>query len=90
MQGVDNISRSFLKLKYHKEDDTWELYNIHNPNLHTHSRHKRVLVKIKKDIEQHRMPNTSNMRTLESYTRVTTNRRYLRQIERIIEEVSQT
>ena len=86
-RGVDNISKSFLGLQYHEKDNTWELYNIHNTDLHTHSRHKRVLVKIKKDIEHHRLPTTRCLKTLNSYTRVTTNKRYLRQIERIIEEV---
>lgn len=66
-KGDDNISRSFLRLEYHEEDNTWELYNIHNPNLHTHSRHKRVLVKIKKDIEHHRLPTTRDLNTLDSY-----------------------
>lgn len=84
------ISRSFLRLQFHEEDNTWELYNIHNKDLHTHSRHKRVLVKIKKDIEHHRLPTTRSLKTLDSYTRVTTNKRYLRQIERLIKEVSQT
>ena len=86
-RGVDNISKSFLRLQYHEKDNTWELYNAHNKNLHTHSRHKRVLVKIKKDIEHHRLPVTRDLNTLDSYTRVTTNKRYLRQIERIVEEV---
>ena len=60
---------------------------MHNENLHTHSKHKRVLVKIKKDVEHHRLPTTRDLNTLDSYTRVTTNKRYLRQIERLIEEV---
>ena len=74
--------KSFLGLQYHEEDNTWELYNIHNKDLHTHSRHKRVLVKIKKDIEHHRLPATRDLKTLGSYTRVTTNKRYLRQINK--------
>jgi hypothetical protein len=86
-RGVDNISKSFLRLQYHEKDNTWELYNIHYKGLHTHSRHKRVLVKIKKDIEHHRLPATRDLNTLNSYTRVTTNKRYLRQLERIIKEV---
>ena len=60
---------------------------MHNKDLHTHSIHKRVLVNIKNDIEHHTLPTTRDLDTLESYTRVTTNRRYLRQIYRIIEEV---
>ena len=59
---------------------------MHNENLHTHCKHKRVALKIKKDIERHRLPTTRDLKTLESYTRVTTNRRYLRQLERYIEE----
>jgi hypothetical protein len=62
---------------------------VHNKNLHTHSRHKRVLVKIKKDIEHRRLPATRDLKTLDSYTRVTTNKRYLRQLERLIEEVTE-
>ena len=77
----------FLKLKHCKHDDTWKLHNVHNPNLHTHIKHKRIALKIKSDIEHHRMPKTRNLRTLQSYLRVTTNKRYLRQIQAIIEEV---
>ena len=87
LKGDDNISRSFLRLQYHEEDNTWELYNTHNKTLHTHSRHKRVLAKIKNDIEHHTLPTTRDLDTLDSYTRVTTNRRYLRQLNRLIEEV---
>ena len=76
-----------LKLKYCSHDDTWILYNVHNPNLHTHIKHKRVALIIKSDVEHHREPRFKDLRTLESYTRVTTNKRYLRQIQAIIEEV---
>ena len=44
---------------------------------------------IKSDVEHHREPRFKDLRTLESYTRVTTNKRYLRQLQRIIEEVNQ-
>ena len=81
----DNV----LKLKYCENNDTWLLYNIHNPRLHAHCKHKRVALAIKSDIEHHRMPKTRNLRTLESYLRITTNKRYIRQIQAIIEEVSQ-
>ena len=60
---------------------------MHNENLHTHCKHKRVALRIKSDVEHHRLPTTRDLNTLDSYTRVTTNKRYLRQIERIIEEV---
>ena len=63
---------------------------MHNENLHTHCKHKRVALKIKKDVEHQRLPESRNLKTLESYTLVTTNRRYLRQIYKIIEEVSQS
>ena len=89
IKGDDLISRSHLRIEFHEEDNTWELYNIHNTDLHTHSRHKRVLVKIKKDIDKQKLPTTRDLDTLESYTRVTTNRRYLRQIYRLIDEIEQ-
>ena len=44
---------------------------------------------IKSDVEHRRIPKSRNLRTLESYLRITTNKRYLRQIQAIIEEVSQ-
>ena len=74
-----------LKLKYCSHDDTWILYNTDNPELHTHCKHKRVALMIEADIEHHRMPTTRSLRTLQSYLRVTTNKRYTRQIQAIIE-----
>lgn len=85
--GLAEWGDGILKLKYCSNDDTWLLYNVHNLNLHTHCKHKRVALTIKSDIEHHRMPKTRNLKTLESYARVTTNKRYLRQLESIIEEV---
>ena len=55
--------------------------------IYTHCKHKRVAIKIKSDVEHHRIPTTRNLETLVSYSRVTTNKRYLRQIQAIIEEV---
>ena len=80
----------FLKLKHCKHDDTWKLYNADNPELHTHCKHKRVALMIKADIEHHKIPKSRELRTLHSYLRVTTNKRYIRQIQAIIEEVNHT
>jgi hypothetical protein len=49
--------------------------------LHTHTRHKRIAVVIKNNVEHHRVPKTKDLRMLYSHIRVTTNKSYIRLIE---------
>ena len=73
-----------LKIKKaHKDKDEWILYNPDNFALHTHCRSFRVALSIKKK----RLPRSRNLRTLESHRRVTGNRKYIRQLDTLIEEV---
>ncbi|HCT64843.1 MAG TPA: hypothetical protein DIC60_06215 [Lachnospiraceae bacterium] len=57
------------------------VYNPHNFKLHTHTRHKRIAVVIKNNVEHHRVPKSKDLRMLYSHIRVTTNKNYIRQIE---------
>lgn len=80
--------RTLLKLKRsHMNPGEWILYNPDNFALHTHCRSKRVALVIKNNVKRRRLPKSRNLRTLESHIRVTTNRKYIRQIEQIIEEI---
>lgn len=76
-----------LKLKYCNHDNTWLLYNTDNPLLHTHCRHKRVALKIKKAVEHKEVPDTNDKRVIESCMRLTRNRRYLEMLEGAIHNV---
>ena len=77
-----------LKIKKaHKDKYEWILYNPDNFALHTHCRSFRVALSIKKNVEKKRLPRSRNLRTLESHRRVTGNRKYIRQLDTLIEEV---
>lgn len=77
-----------LKIKKaHKDKDEWILYNPDNFVLHTHCRSFRVALSIKKNVEKKRLPRSRNLRTLESHRRVTGNRKYIRQLDTLIEKV---
>ena len=77
-----------LKIKKaHKDKDEWILYNPFIFALHTHCRSFRVALSIKKNVEKKRLPRSRNLRTLESHRRVTGNRKYIRQLDTLIEKV---
>lgn len=83
-KGVSSV----LKLKRsHRGAEEWILYNPDNFNLHTHCRNKRVALAIKSNVDRHRLPKSRNLRTLESHIRVTSNQKYIRQIEKLIQEI---
>nr|DAQ59214.1 MAG TPA: hypothetical protein [Caudoviricetes sp.] len=42
---------------------------------------------IKSNVERRRLPRSRNLRTLESHIRVTSNQKYIRQIEQLIQEI---
>ncbi|MDD3570175.1 MAG: hypothetical protein PHY44_03640 [Lachnospiraceae bacterium] len=49
--------------------------------MHTHTRHKRIAVVIKNNVEHHRVPKSKDLRMLYSHIRVTTNKSYIKLIE---------
>lgn len=68
-------------IKKSHRDDTYIVYNPHNFNLHTHTRHKRIALIIKNNVEHHRVPKSNDLRLLISHIRVTSNKQYIREIE---------
>ena len=74
-------------IKKSYRDGSYIVYNPHNFALHTHTRHKRIAVVIKQNVEHHRLPRTTDLRLLYSHIRVTSNRKYVAQLEKRIEEV---
>lgn len=62
-------------------NDEYIVYNPHNFKLHTHTRHKRIAIVIKSNVEHHRVPKSKDLRMLYSHIRVTTNKSYIRLIE---------
>ncbi|MGL4791874.1 MAG: hypothetical protein ACRCW1_10730 [Anaerotignaceae bacterium] len=68
-------------IKKSKINDEYIVYNPHNFKLHTHTRHKRIAIIIKNNVEHHRIPKTTDLRLLYSHIRVTKNKNYIRQIE---------
>lgn len=79
-----------LKIKKsHKKRDEWILYNPDNFKLHTHCRSFRVALSIKKNVEKHKLPRSKNLRTIESHKRVTKNKKYIRQLDDLIDRIKQ-
>ena len=70
-----------LKLKQSKLDGTWVVYNPQNFNLHTHTRHKRIAIKLKYIVEHRMMPTSTDTRFIDSLIRLTSNRSYKRKLE---------
>lgn len=72
-------------------DDGWLVINKTKAikfgweNAHTHIRTKRMAYRIKKNVEQNRMPKTRNGYLLESHIRVTMNDRYRDKIQQLID-----
>lgn len=89
---IINITKGvifILLIKKSQRDDTYVVFNPHNFNLHTHTRHKRIALIVKNNVENHRIPKTNDLRLLYSHIRVTNNKRYIKQIEDKIASLSQ-
>lgn len=61
--------------------EEWIVFNPDNFELHTHCRSKRVAVAIKRTVEKHQLPKSTDRRFVESCIRVTKNKYYIRQLE---------
>jgi len=71
-----------LKMKKSHIKDEWILYNPDSfETCHTHIKHKRVALKIKYLVEHHIMPQSHDIRFIDSMIRVTKNKCYLRQLQ---------
>jgi hypothetical protein len=71
-----------LKMKKSHIKDEWILYNPDSfDTCHTHIKHKRVALKIKYLVEHHNMPQSHDIRFVDSMIRVTKNKRYLKQLQ---------
>lgn len=68
-------------IKKSRRDDTYVVYNPHNFNLHTHTRHKRIALIVKYNVEHKRLPKSNNLQLLYSHIRVTSNKKYIQAIE---------
>ena len=76
-----------LIIKKSRAKDEYIVYNPHHFQLHTHTRHKRIAVIIKSNVEHQRVPRSNDLRLLESHIRVTSNKSYLRKLEARREEL---
>lgn len=76
-------------IKKSQRDDSYIVYNPHNFNLHTHTRHKRIAWVIKNNVEHHRIPRSNDLRLLYSHIRVTSNKQYIKEITKKIEELEE-
>lgn len=76
-----------LVIKKSRAKDEYIVYNPHHFQLHTHTRHKRIAVIIKSNVEHHRVPRSTDLRLLESHIRLTSNKSYLRKLEARREEL---
>ena len=78
-----------LKIKKsHRQKDEWIVYNPDNFELHTHCRSFRVALVLRNNVQNHRIPRSTDIRLLVSHLRLTRNRQYRRLIEERIEQVS--
>lgn len=76
-----------LKIKKsHLENGGWILYNPDNFDLHTHCRHKRVALVIKRNVEKRILPKSNDKRMLYSHIRVTRDKKYIKAIMDKIEQ----
>lgn len=76
-------------IKKSQRDDSYIVYNPHNFNLHTHTRHKRIAWVIKNNVEHRRIPRSNDLRLLYSHIRVTSNKQYIKEITKKIEELEE-
>lgn len=70
-----------LKLKQSKLDGSWVVYNPQNFSLHTHTKHKRIALKLKYIIEHRMVPTSKDVRFVDSLIRLTINNSYRRKLE---------
>ena len=72
---------SLLKIKKSRVKEEWIVYNPDNFALHTHCKSQRVAVAIKRTVETHSLPKSTDKRFIDSCIRVTHNKVYLRQLQ---------
>lgn len=77
-----------LMIRKSHRDDSYVVYNPHNFSLHTHTRHKRIALIVKYNVEHKRIPRSNDLRLLYSHIRVTTNKKYKKALEEKIAEIS--
>ena len=70
-----------LCIKKSRRNGEYIVYNPHHFQLHTHTKHKRIALLIKGNVEHHRVPRSTDLRMLESHIRLTSNKSYLRKLE---------
>ena len=77
-----------LKIKKaHKQREEWILYNPDNLKLHTHCGSLRVALTIKRNVLKRRIPESNNLRMLQSHLRVTKDKNYISALQRRIDEI---
>lgn len=64
-------------------DGNYIVYNTDNHSLHTHTKHKRVAIKLKYLAEHRQLPSSNNEKLIESLLRITSNSTYRRKLEAI-------
>lgn len=77
-----------LHIRKSQQKDEWILYNPDSfDTCHTHCRHKRVAVKIKYLVEHHIVPESKDLRFVDSCIRVTKNKIYLTELRKYRESI---
>lgn len=78
-----------LYIRKSQEREEWILYNPHSfETCHTHCRNKRVAVKIKYLVEHHVVPDSKDLRFVDSCIRVTKNKVYLKELLKYRETIA--
>ena len=78
-----------LKIKKSHIKEEWIVYNPDNFALHTHCRSRRVALVIRNNVNNHRIPKTTDIRLLQSHIRVTKNKQYIQQLRERISEIEE-
>ena len=77
-----------LYIRKSQQKDEWILYNPDSfETCHTHCRHKRVAVKIKYLVEHHIVPQSHDIRFVDSCIRVTKNKHYLSELRVYVQTI---
>ena len=79
-------------LKIHKSyrDDGYIVYDQDNfEKCHTHTRHLRIAIVIRDNVNKLRLPKSRDKRLIESHIRVSNNKDYIIKLELILKEIEE-
>jgi hypothetical protein len=79
-------------LKIHKSytDNGYIVYDQHNfDKYHTHTRHLRIAIIIRNNVNKLRLPKSRDKRLIESHIRVSNNKSYTIKLELILKEIEE-